>query len=171
MPNPVLHIYCKAHSKVGMYNRKFYTGIEPKVGNECCFARGWLSLLSHLSSSNIRNGRKFPPPINSWFLVVHDPLLPFRAALRSPYLHPIEQFLCMCACVFVIYIHVLVCVWMCVCVHVLVCVLDLYVHVYVGYIHVHVHIKKSPLRADTAACSRQHLKEGQQLILNKCARV
>lgn len=93
MPNPVLHIYCKAHSKVGMYNRKFYTGIEPKVGNECCFARGWLSLLSHLSSSNIRNGRKFPPPINSWFLVVHDPLLPFTAALRSPYLHLVEHIL------------------------------------------------------------------------------
>ena len=74
-------------------------------------------------------------------------------------------------CVCDIYTCVSVCLDMCVCVHVLVCVLDLYVHVYVGYIHAHVHIKKSPLRADTAACSRQHLKEGQQLILNKCARV
>ena len=74
-----------------------------------------------------------------------------------------------CMCVFVIYMHVLGCVY----VHVLVCVLDLYVHACLCrlYTCTIVHIKKSPFRADTAACSKQHLKEGQQLILNKCAKV
>ena len=103
--------------------------------------RGWLSLLSHFSSSNVSNGRKFPPPNHFWFLVVHDPLLPLRVALRSSYLHSIEKILCICACVFVIYMHVCACVAC-----VLACVLNLYVHVgYLQAIYMYIYIVKTHL--------------------------